>query len=93
MCRPPDEAACQSSAGCKKHGRCYSSEGAPCEVSDEGCAAAEVCKTTSACTAIQGHCREVTQAYCTQLCSTGDGSAQLGLCTAEKGRCINPEDP
>ncbi len=93
VCRPPDAASCQASAACKRDGRCESPEaGAPCTVSDDGCIASEVCKRDKACTDVLGKCRAVTQAYCTDLCSTGDGSAQLGLCTAVGGRCINPED-
>ena len=93
VCRVPDSAACEASAACKRAGRCQNyPEGGPCVANDEGCLASEVCKSNKACTAVLDQCRAVTQAYCTDLCSTGDGSAQLGLCTASDGRCINPED-
>lgn len=90
VCRPGGADDCKASALCKKEGLCSSSPSGCVAGADADCVASAACKEKEACTPVSGTCRKANQTYCTAMCATGDGSAQLGLCTARGGRCVNP---
>ena len=80
---------CASTKDCKEWGRCTPNRDGTCSAgSNDGCKAAEVCRTLGHCTVKDGHCAAGSDQDCKALASC----TVLGHCSAKDGECIAERD-